>query len=348
MVSKGTRPWSVWPLAVCLVSIAACGTTQRLNAADRAARQPMLTWLKLELGGGMPPLRESLTIAADGRASVLLRTTRHNGYVGTFEYQIPSSVLACLKRAVREANFRSMPDEYRPPVGAVDFTSARIRVRDELGIKRVRVTSASRRYPRALKSLIDLTKDLPGSGNGLPAPAGLLSEIISEASARPVAAISVRTEAGGRPFRVGEDINVDIVIRNVGRQSVVLPSLECKEIARGFIWVRLFHDPPGAEDSVLGLDSAVIEYGSRSAGYQANMNDRARADLSHVVRIGAGEEWRIRMPKPLVALCAGNYEVTADFRVANLYDRAALERELGNTFIDCWIDVRPARLTVRE
>jgi hypothetical protein len=340
-------------IAVAMTVLAAM-TAQSAPAADagreagRTAKQPMLTWVKLDLRGGLPPLRESLTVATDGRASVRMGSTRHNGYAGTFEYKIPPKMLARLKQAVREANLRAMPDEYPPPARAVDYTIARLKVRDELGVKRVQVTSASRRYPRALKSLVDLTAIGRGSRNQLVAPAGLLSEIILEATRRPLAAIGVRTELHGRPFRVGKGISVDVVIRNVGRQPVVLPSLDCKEIADCLVWVKLWTGPSHPDQSFTPMDYTLIEFGPRSHEYDWTINDRVRADLSHVVRLGPGEEWRISMPKALMARSPGDYEVVADFRVLNLYDRAALERELGETFVDCWIDVRPVQLTVRE
>jgi len=318
------------------------------DSAESASGQPAAAsgadgeigaWLQLDWTGGLRPASEHLTIYADGEVRLVLGSPRANGYIGTFELRLPKARFAELKQAVKEANLRSMKDEYGPWHLQADYTHVTITVNDELGTKQVRAHSVSLWYPRPLRRLFDLTYEHEG-----PYAGGVLSRLIDEVSTRPVAAIGVRIEVPKRPIRAGEPFNADIAVRNVATQPVVLPSPRASEIARSTIYVILWHVPTPAAELGSGLARTEIESTPPSRRYRSTLDDVGAADLGHVVRLEPGQEWRIRMPDALVAPGPGNYELIGQFWVGGLYDSRIVSAKLGATFVSGW--TRPEPLTI--
>ncbi len=348
------RRCAKWAIAVAFLAFSvacsgiALGTC--LEHSEDAARDsevrkatPM-TWLKLESAGGSMPSYQSLTIDTEGGVRAVLRWPRQNLYVGTFELVLTEERLAELREAVRRADLFNLKDDYPPATGIHCLTWVEIMVVSESNLKRVRATNESPVYPPGLKTLFDLkSRPLPGTGH----PGGVLSRLISEVSAHPVAAIGVGIEVQKHSFRVGEEINAALVVKNVGKQPVVLPSLDCEEIARGYMRVELRHVPLPAEEMAEGLASAHIEFGPLiGPRLRGALSDRAKADLKNMVRIEPGGEWRIPMPKALVAPSSGEYELVGSLRTRLYFSHSIVEKELGASPVSGWTAPKPVRLTV--
>jgi hypothetical protein len=278
----------------------------------------------------MPPINEILTIDTAGGVEVLLESPRENDYIGTFELTLSSERLAKLKKAILRAHLYELADKY-PPRRAdyYDYETVDIELDTKRGRKKISVADTCWLYPRRLKPLFDLKNTMSETSY----PEGILSRLISEASASPASAIAVYIEVAERSFQVGEPIDVTVVVKNVGRKPVILPSPECEKIASGSIEVMLRHVPLRAEEAATGLDSTTSEFGS-DAGYQfGSLDTQAKEDLDNIVQIEPGKEWRIRMPKPLVATSPGEYELFGLFWIYRLYDRSILEKELGEGLV---------------
>jgi hypothetical protein len=285
-------------------------------------------------------------VDTDGTVTAILASPRDNGYIGVFETRLTRDRLEELRSAIERADLRTMDDYYPPRGRAYDLTRVMISIDDAAGRKEVRATSASPGYPSALKSLIDPTKRLKGSTTNV--PAGLLSELIAEASKNPVAAISIHLEVPRLPLRSGEDFEIDVVVKNVGTMPVVLPSPNCRVIASGYIAVYLRHASVPVEEMATGLDFTKICFGPPMLRFHGVLDDAAREDLQHVMRVEPGREWRIRMPRRLRAPSPGRYELVSSFSITLLYDQSVLTRVLGANIVYGWHWLSPLQFTVAE
>jgi hypothetical protein len=285
-------------------------------------------------------------VDTDGTVTAILASPRDNGYIGVFEIHLPKERFAELRAAIERADLRSMKDDYPPRGKAHDLTRVMVSIDDAAGHKEVRATSASPLSPRSLRLLIDPMKRLEGSMRNV--PAGLLSELIAEASRHPVAAISTRLEAPRVLFHPGEDIAIDIIVKNVGTMLVVLPSPNCMVIASGYLAVYLRHTSLPVEEMATGIDFTEISFGPPMLKFHHVLSDAAREDLQHVVRIEPGREWRIRMPRPLRALSPGRYEAVGQFSIDLLYPRSVLTSVLGAGLVSGWNWPSSLQFTVAE
>ncbi|NIM07095.1 MAG: hypothetical protein GTN69_04650 [Armatimonadetes bacterium] len=324
-------------------------STQEMTSEERGTSGTPMTWLRLRWGGGLAPgSGESLTIDTDGRVRAVLGLPRENGYIGTFELTLPKARLAELRKAVNRANLYSMRDYYPPAKGSYDFTVMTLTVASESEQKQVRATSASWFYPPGLKRLFDLTNRLPGTEHTTAAPDGILSLLILEVSTRPVSAIGVEIQVPKRSFRVGEPIDVTVVVKNVGKNPVVLPSPSIREVAGGHISVQLRHVPLPPEEAAAGIDRAAIRFGESRSEVNTVLSDRAKGDLENVVRIEPGEKWAIRMPKALAAPSPGEYELIGSLDIYWHYECSALAKELGEGLVDGYAGAKSVPLTISK
>ena len=337
-------------LLASLVSQTSCGRPVGVRPHGRGSGQRLgMTRLTLDWTGGLPPAGEYLAIDANGRVSVQLESPRDNGYIGTFALVLPKARLLAVKTALLDADFYALMDKYPPPPRSHDFTAVAISVESSAGAKRVWAASSSPIYPRQLKRLFDPTEAAaPSKGlKGLYA-GGVLSHLISEASSRPVAAIRVRIEVPKRSFRVGENISVDVVVKNVGTQLAAIPSLACRHIVNGHIDVRLRDVRVPMELFTTGVDFASLNFGPPLVEYREALDAQAKADLPHVMHMKPGQEWRIAMPKPLRASSPGKYELVGQFFLERLYDQAALSHELAEAFVSGWTEPDSVPLTIAD
>jgi len=332
-------------IAIGLIALAAM-TVRAAPGADagrETSSDASRVWLTLDWTGGMPPAGEHLTVYADGRVRLVLESPRANGYIGTFELSLPKARFAELQQAVKAADLRGMKDEYGPWHLEHDYTHVTIAVNEELGTKQVRAHSASLWYPRPLRRLFDLSNDTHG-----PYPGGILSKLIDEVSAKPIAAVGARVDAPKRSYRLGDGIDVAVLVKNVGREVVVLPSMESKAIVTGYIGVKLHQETLPPEKIATGWDMTDVEFGPRLLEWHRTLDDEAKSDLRHAVRLEAGAEWRIPMPKPLHAPSAGTYELFCTFQLLRLYDREVLTREVGDGFVSGWMWPQSVEITVSK
>jgi hypothetical protein len=330
-------PPSLLLVVACLVCQTGCGRNPE-GVAKTSGGPPLApsTWLQLDWEA-QPFPTDHLSIGASGAVAAVLQNPRKNGCVGTFEMRLAAAQFTALKEAVRRADLHHLYDKYPPPPNSCNLAFVRIAVQDARGHKVVLATDRS--YPRRLKPLFDPD----GDGGG-----GILDEVASRVAAHPVAAISARIDVPKRSFRAGERINAAIIIKSVGTQTVVLPSLDYDDIGYGYFHVALRHVPPPPEELASGLDSVGLEFGPDLETYRRPARRPPRINPQHVVHIEPRREWRIPMPKPLIAPSAGNYELAGQVDISLLYERSALVSELGEGLISGRLWLASVPLTISE
>jgi hypothetical protein len=337
-------------LLTALTSVSLCAGCRRGNdsAREGAAQggdssQP---WLSVKDGGGLPIGGFELEIWSDGTARARLWSPRNSGYVGTFETRLSDERLAEIGEAVRRADLYSMRDQYRSRRIVYDDPWVEITERTARGVKTIRAYQAAR-TPQRLRSLIDLNDSLSAEEVSY-APAGLLSEVVSDLSEYPVRAVGARLLVGGT-FRAGEPLHVTLILTNVGTEPITLPSLECKRMAYGYVDVALVHDPPTATEATGQHRSHwLAEYGPTKTGYVGPADEHVLDDLPDLVHLAPGEEWRIVVPKRFIPPAPGRYQVQNEFSATLAYDRSALPDDLADTFLECRVWAKPQFFMIRD
>jgi hypothetical protein len=175
-----------------------------------------------------------------------------------------------------------------------------------------------------------------------------LSRLIGDATAHPLAAITVQIGIPKGARHAADPFTPELIVKSIGRKPVVVPSFECKEIVSGYASVTLWHDPPPAGQRDTAVDGTYLQSGPRLLGYHETLDDAGAADLEHMVRIEPAKEWRIRMPKALVAPTPGRYRLDAQFWADLLYKRSAVTERLSAQLVSGWIFPESVSITVSK
>jgi hypothetical protein len=293
-------------------------------------------WLTLDWTGSLPPIGQHLSVDAEGKVRLRSESQESDRLIGLYGFTLSPERLAQLRQAVAKANLPALDGVYPLGDDQTEVEWVTIRLDDpELGHKQAKVSNRSRYYPAAIRSLFSL---------GPYEPKGVLGELSHEAAQHPICAIRLSVDAPSRRFRKGEPINVTLIVTNVGTQPVVVPSLECKRIVRGRLAVYL----QDAQYFAVGGDY-VTEFGWSGESPPGRFDDRAKADLAHVVRLAPGEQWRIALPKPLIAPDeVGLYEVRASLWMFRQYDLPVLTEALGEGFVSGYLFAEPGHVIVPQ
>jgi hypothetical protein len=285
----------------------ATGTSPAPNESCRSIESG--PWLSLLIGGGAPPaLQDRISIDRSGTVWARLKSRRQNGYIGEFRFQLSADRLGQLRKRVQAADVPHLARSYPARPDMYDLQWAELSITDDAGSSRtVRVTGDCVGYPRQLKPLIDLA--------AMPISSGMLIDL--------------------HPAR-GEKIAIDLVVKNVGSEPVVLPSLECRTFAYGMFSAYLRHHPLPASEAAIGLDRDEVTFGrlfQRARNASSPLAPDVISDTAHAVRIAPGGEFAVSM-RPLLVPSAGEYEVLGMMLIGLAYDRDRLEAVLGKGLIE--------------
>jgi len=306
------------------------------DAGREASSEASRVWLTLDWIGNWLPIGEHLTVNSQGEVRLRLESGTRGDRIGLFGFTLPPQRLANLRDAVKRARVSALDDEYPVEPDATEVEWVTLGISDpELGRKQVKASNRSRYCPLAMRSLFRFRVG--------PHPVkGALNELIREAAEKPIAAIRFSVSVPARRFRKGEPVNADAIITNIGREPVILPSLECKTLVKGYVDIGLWN---AASHKSGGF--AATEFGWLSQSDPGPL-DAAKADLANVVRLAPGEQRRVFPPKPLVAPSAGEYTVFSDLHMFEQYDLAALTQALGKGFVSGWVCAEPVDIIVSE
>jgi hypothetical protein len=306
----------------------ATGTSPAPNESCRSIESG--PWLSLLIGGGAPPaLQDRISIDRSGTVWARLKSRRQNGYIGEFRFQLSADRLGQLRKRVQAADVPHLARSYPARPDMYDLQWAELSITDDAGSSRtVRVTGDCVGYPRQLKPLIDLA--------AMPISSGMLIDLLSEASEHPVRAVALAIRLGDSHPARGEEIAIDLVVKNVGSEPVVLPSLECRTFAYGMFSAYLRHHPLPASEAAIGLDRDEVTFGrlfQRARNASSPLAPDVISDTAHAVRIAPGGEFAVSM-RPLLVPSAGEYEVLGMMLIGLAYDRDRLEAVLGKGLIE--------------
>jgi hypothetical protein len=247
-------------------------------------------WLYLSHSGTIP-WSEDLTVYSDGRVRVNLFEPRENGYVGVFEFKLSEDRYRNLRKTVRNAFDKTIfPTSNYPKVQ--DDEWVKIELRENNKTRSIHKMRDSWFYEGSIRQLFDLTTCKQYKKSAI--NAGILSELISEATNHPLRAISLKVSLNKKTFRTGEKIKPVIIIKNVGCETLLLPSLPGKALTMGEISVTLNSNP---------ADFAIKDKIQLAEG----------RDGEDLITLKPQAEWKIELPRAFIAPPPGEYWIISRY-----------------------------------
>ncbi|HJN16598.1 MAG TPA: hypothetical protein QGH10_13930, partial [Armatimonadota bacterium] len=258
-------------------------------------------------------------------------TTDHAGGgepVGLFEGKLGQSRTRELVRAVMDATRAGLDDDYPPSDG--DEARCSIELPTGSGFRTVAFAARRRHVPEALRVLYNDNT-------------GLLVSAYKRALPHPTSAIAGFLAVEARTYKVGEPIAPELIIRSVGTRAVAFPTPDTQHLASGRFQMGLFRSSglgPGG-------DWARLQWGPDF--YQRPLSDltpEALLDAGNIRILAPGDEYRLPVPRALIAPLADTYELYAWAWMQARYTEEALASVIEAPLVTgsvsapfVWIDV---------
>jgi len=330
-VNDTARHWNAWQgmafifLGAAAAVVVGCGS----HAPSPGEEAPLLVRLEVLIAhhGGT----YGVEVDQAGRCTAVSQQSFYGPPVGYFELALGRVELERLKAAVQQAE-ASLPDPFVPRPGPPESTMSRLTLQSGDRPRTVEFYSQRLYVPRALRPLHHL------NGPTL-RDAGLLGSILRRTWQHPTHAIALYAHTPRIQYRRGEPIPIQLVVRSIGAEVAAVPTLECREIVSGQVWVS---------DRRSGDGWTATFGGEREQPPLDRLTPRARRDLATVAKLPPAAGYGFAFPRTVQAGRRGERQLAVGLITAPRYTAEVLDRAIGTRLVTGSLVAAPLTVEVGD
>lgn len=268
--------------------------------------------VQLEVIPGHRTGRYGVEVDQVGRCTAVNEQSFLGHPVGYFGLALGHAQLGRLRAAVEEAD-ASLPDPFVPYPGPPDSTTCRLTLRAGDRLRTVEFNQLPTYVPRAVRPLYHVDEATFREE-------GLLGDILRKAWQHPTEAIALYTHTPKTEYRLDEPMRIHLVVRSVGAHAVAVPTLECREIVSGHVWVS---------DRECADEWTVTFGGEGDQPVLDRLTPRARRDLANVAKLSPAAGYEFVFPQAVRMRRRGQRRISVGLITVPRYTREVLERRIG-------------------
>jgi hypothetical protein len=251
-----------------------------------------------------------------GRCTAVSRQSFYGPPVGYFKLVLGRTELERVRAAVEQAE-ASLPDPFVPRPGPPESTMSRLTLQSGDRPRTVEFYSERLYVPSAIRPLYHL--------NGVTLrDEGLLGNILRRAWEHPTQAIALYAYTPKIRYRLDEPVPVHLVVRSIGAHVAAVPTLECREIVSGQVWVA---------DYGSAYEWTVTFGGESDQPPLDRLTPRARRDLANVAKLPRAAGYGFAFPKVMRMRRQGECQLVVGLITVPRYTAEVLERAIGGRLV---------------